>query len=160
MIRKLLLGVEAAAGVFLAAICIIVFLAVVDRFLIHLGFGWPEELARFLLIWCSLLSACVMVHKRGHYAVYYFAEKWLKKDGKMSHLLTTLIYVWCCFVMLVIFFKGFSLTIAMHDTVSSTMRIPKSLVYSSLPICSFIMIITFLEQIYISVKKFRREEEE
>jgi TRAP-type C4-dicarboxylate transport system permease small subunit len=158
MIRKLLLGVEAVAGVFLATICVVVFLAVMDRFLIHLGLGWPEELARFLLIWCSLLSACVMVGKRGHYAVYYFVEKWLKKDGKMSHLLSILIYLWCCFIMLIIFFKGFSLTITMHETVSSTMRIPKSWVYSSLPISSFIMIITFFEQIYTSIKQLKTEE--
>jgi TRAP-type C4-dicarboxylate transport system permease small subunit len=158
MIRKLLLVIEAVAGVFLAAICVVVFLAVLDRFLVHFGFGWPEELARFLLIWCSLLSACVMVDKRGHYAVYYFVEKLLKKEGKIRSLLAIFIYSWCCCVMLIIFFKGFSLTISMHETVSSTMRIPMSWVYSSVPICSFIMITTFFEQIYITIKQLKTEE--
>jgi len=147
MVSNILLITEVVAGIFLSVICVIVFVAVGDRFVLGLGISWPEELARFLLVWCSMLSASVVLGKKIHYTVYYFVEKCIQKEGKVGRLLALIIYVWLCVILFVLLIKGTELTIAMHQTVSATMRIPKSFVYSAIPINSLVMIIILLPEI-------------
>jgi TRAP-type C4-dicarboxylate transport system permease small subunit len=63
--RKGLLYVEwTLAGVFLSIMTLSVFLEVLARYVLHISLSWPEEVARFSFIWCSLVGASIAMERR------------------------------------------------------------------------------------------------
>ncbi len=54
---------EIFAGTMLIAIVIIVFAGVLFRYVFHIGLGWTEEAARFLLIWMTFVGATIAVRR-------------------------------------------------------------------------------------------------
>lgn len=70
MIQRFLVQLlEIVAGICLISMVTVVSIGVLDRFLLQVGLPWPEEAARFLLIWLSFLSAALAVTTKGHYVV-------------------------------------------------------------------------------------------
>jgi TRAP-type C4-dicarboxylate transport system permease small subunit len=51
----------------LAVMFVSILIGVVDRFVLGIGLPWPEELARFLLVWGSLLSAAIAAKHKAHF---------------------------------------------------------------------------------------------
>jgi TRAP-type transport system small permease protein len=58
---------EFVAGLMLIAIVLIVFAGVFFRYFLHIGLGWTEEAARFLLIWMTFVGATVAVKRWSHF---------------------------------------------------------------------------------------------
>ena len=50
---------EVAGAVLLAAVVVIVLIQVVTRYVLHIAVSWPEELARYILVWMMFLGAAV-----------------------------------------------------------------------------------------------------
>jgi TRAP-type transport system small permease protein len=48
--------VDAAGAILLAAIVVVVLSQVVTRYLLHISISWPEELARYLLVWLMFIG--------------------------------------------------------------------------------------------------------
>ncbi len=48
--------VDGAGAILLAAIVLIVLTQIVTRYLLHISISWPEELARYLLVWLMFLG--------------------------------------------------------------------------------------------------------
>lgn len=44
----------------------IVLFGIVERYVLHLGHTWPEELARYVMIWTALLAVPVCAYRREH----------------------------------------------------------------------------------------------
>lgn len=153
MIKKLLVLVEGVAGSLLVALCVIVFLGVLDRFILGLGYGWTEEVSRFLLIWCTFLSGCIVAGKRGHYALFVVIEVVLgKEECKGRHWANIVLQLFFIFILAVLVIKGVTLTIVMHDTFSPTLMISMSWIYSSIPLSSSIMILIALSEMHSSIR--------
>jgi TRAP-type C4-dicarboxylate transport system permease small subunit len=51
----------------LAVMFVSILIGVLDRFVLGIGLPWPEELARFLLVWGSLLSAAIAAKRSAHF---------------------------------------------------------------------------------------------
>jgi TRAP-type C4-dicarboxylate transport system permease small subunit len=66
-VRTLKNPLETLAGLMLVVIVLIVFAGVVFRYFLHIGLGWTEEAARFLLIWMTFVSATVAVRRWAHF---------------------------------------------------------------------------------------------
>ena len=60
----------------------VVMIEILDRFFLHLGFSWPEELSRFLLIWLAFLSAALAVVSRSHYVLDFIYRSLLEDVGQ------------------------------------------------------------------------------
>src|SRR3954453_18506545 len=58
---------EILAGLMLVAIVLIVFAGVFFRYFLHIGLGWTEEAARFLLIGMTFTGATVAVRRWSHF---------------------------------------------------------------------------------------------
>lgn len=63
-------------GLMLIAIVVVVFLGVFYRYVLHLGLGWTEEAARFLLIWMTFTASAVAVDRWSHFQLA-LATSWL-----------------------------------------------------------------------------------
>ena len=57
---------EIVIGCLMAALVLDVWLGVVDRYLVHWQLPWPEQLARYLMIWAALLAISSGIARREH----------------------------------------------------------------------------------------------
>ena len=120
------------------------FLGVLDRYLLHHGFGWPEEVARFLFLWSCCLAAVLAVRRGTHYAVDYLVERYMPGQRNWflvyAHLLTLII-------LLVIIYKGYDLTMVVSSQTSPALRISMAYVYVAIPLSSLLMAVFALSEL-------------
>lgn len=106
---------------------------VFSRYILNTSFSWTEELARFSLIWLSILGAAYLTAKREHLSMDFLYRKFsspVKK--KVSILIEVLIFLFALVVMVV---GGFNLVyITLHlEQLSGTLRIPLGYIYAVFP---------------------------
>jgi TRAP-type C4-dicarboxylate transport system permease small subunit len=142
--------IEIIAGIFFTVMCASVIIGVFDRFIMGMGLPWPEELARFLFIWASLLSAVAVTKKKHHYMVDFFTKR-LFVSEKGKHLLQISVNVICCAVLVIIVYKGIELTSVMSGNISPALSIPMGWIFASVPVCGAMMLIFFIIQSVKSV---------
>ncbi|KZD01415.1 MULTISPECIES: TRAP transporter small permease subunit [unclassified Thalassospira] len=64
--------VERIIAVLMLVLVLDVWLGVVDRYLFHWQLPWPEELARYLMIWAALLAISAGIARREHIGIGMF----------------------------------------------------------------------------------------
>lgn len=134
---------EVAAMILLAVLCAVTFLGVVDRYLLQSGIGWTEELARFLLIWASLLSAATVVHRSAHFCITFLVDMLPARARRAIALLTHLAAIG---VLGVVFVLGVRVTRIMRIQTSPAMDLPMSWIYLSLPVAMGVMLLFLIVQ--------------
>lgn len=120
----------------LIAVITVTFLGVLDRFLLGFGLTWTEELARFLLVWTSLLSAAAAARHGSHFKVDFLSRRFGKIGVQAIALL-------CLAISLAVCFYGVQLTLFFNAQTSPALGLPMSLVYASVPV-SFALIAFYL----------------
>jgi len=61
--------VESIAGVLLALVVVIVLLQVFGRYILRMSLSWPEELARYVLVWLMIFGAAAAAASRSQIVV-------------------------------------------------------------------------------------------
>ncbi|HAI31194.1 MULTISPECIES: TRAP transporter small permease [unclassified Thalassospira] len=64
--------VERIIAVLMLVLVLDVWLGVVDRYIFHWQLPWPEELARYLMIWAALLAISAGIARREHIGIGMF----------------------------------------------------------------------------------------
>jgi len=78
--------VERLCAVFFAAICFIVLLQVVARFVLKIPTPWSEELARYLLVVLTFLGASISIREESHLIaldIFSGRSAMIKKTGRL-----------------------------------------------------------------------------
>lgn len=130
---------EALLVVLFALLVIDVLWQVFSRYFLKGSYSFTEELARFLLIWLSVLGAAYLNAKREHLSMDFFFDKLSPRNQfRLSVFGEGVIFLFALLVMLV---GGSNLVfITMHlEQISGTLRIPLGYVYSILPISGFLI---------------------
>ncbi len=87
---------ELVAGFMMIVMVAVIFVQVFARFVLSTGFGWAEELARFLFIWCVFLGASIGVYYNAHLGiealVKHFAPAGRKAAALIGHLLCVILF--------------------------------------------------------------------
>lgn len=122
-----------------------VFLGVADRYVLSLGYYWTEELARFLLIWCSLLGAAIGVERRLHFAVFYFTERFF--PGRARVAVTIVVVATSSVALLIMLVKGYELAAGASDQLSPALRVPMSWVFAAVPVSALLMLYFLAAQV-------------
>jgi TRAP-type transport system small permease protein len=73
------IALQWVAALMLLAIVLIVLSNVFFRYFLHIGLGWTEEAARFLLIAMTFVAAAVAVKEWGHFRLLLIA-KWIPQN--------------------------------------------------------------------------------
>jgi TRAP-type C4-dicarboxylate transport system permease small subunit len=136
------------------ALIITVFLLVIDvvwgvfsRYVMGEQAKWTEELARFLLIWVSLLGGAVAFGTKGHLGVDFFVGKFHPEAQKLTAVVVHLI---------VLFFAGAVFLIGGGRIVSDALAMEQMTpalgwkmghVYLALPISGVFMILFTIENL-------------
>lgn len=59
-------ALEVVCGLCMAAMVVIVWLGILSRYTVDLGFTWTEELSRYVMIWGALLAVPIGAYRREH----------------------------------------------------------------------------------------------
>jgi len=128
---------EVALIILLAAMAVVVFLQVLFRYMLHLPLFWTEELARYCLVWASLLGAAVALKRGEHIAVTFFLDHFPKRA---SRALTLVAQISVMLILAVMVWGGIKLVLVTSAQISPALRIPMAVPYLALPIGSVIML--------------------
>ncbi|HEX6979723.1 MAG TPA: TRAP transporter small permease [Alphaproteobacteria bacterium] len=123
---------EIATVLLLVAMVLTTLIGVADRFLMGLGMPWPEELARFLLIWTSLLAAAVAAKHRQHFQLAFLY-------GRLGRLWATAVDLACIAALGVVIWQGIRLAQIFHFQTSPALGLPMSVIYASAPVSALLI---------------------
>lgn len=106
---------------------------VISRYMLSASFSWTEELARFSLIWMTILGAAYLNAKREHLSMDFLYRKLTETNKtRVSILIEIVMFLFALIVMVV---GGFNLVYTtLHlGQLSGTLRIPLGYIYAILP---------------------------
>lgn len=112
---------------------------VFSRYVLNTSFSWTEELARFSLIWLSILGAAYLNARREHLSMDFLYMKFSHANKKkVSILIEVLVFL---FAFIVMFVGGMNLVYTtLHlGQLSGTLRIPLGYIYAILPFSGFLI---------------------
>ena len=112
---------------------------VFSRYILNTSFAFTEELARFSLIWLSVLGAAYLNAKREHLSMDFLYQKFSGKSKKKA-----LFFIEICiflFALVVMVIGGFNLvyTTLYLGQLSGTLRIPLGYIYAILPVSGLLI---------------------
>ncbi len=117
---------------------------------------WTEELAKFLLIWVSLLGGAVAFGRQSHLGVDYFVGKLDKSAGQWSRMVVHLVVLFFAIAVLVVGgMRVVSNTLAMEQT-TPVLGWKMGHVYLALPIAGVFVILYTLESGLETLAAIRR----
>jgi len=139
------------AGLFLC-----VMMQIVWRYILKIPLPWSEEVARYLLVWISLLAVAIAFRNDSHIRLDFFITRCPRPLRR---------FVWVLFNLLTLAFLallvGYGIPNALlgKNTFSpglsgsfSTMTFTLFLPYLSVPVAAGIMILNFLDYIFHNLK--------
>jgi len=120
---------------------------VFTRFLMDGQATWTEELARYLLIWVSLLGAAVAFRTKSHLGIDLFVNALAKEPQKWMNVLAQVVVLF--FAVSIFLFGGYSLV---HETFAMEQMTPAlglkmGYVYLAVPVSGVFMVIFTLENV-------------
>lgn len=134
-------------GLLLLDVCWQVF----SRYILQNPSSFTDELARYLLIWLSLLGTAYMVGEKEHIAINLLSKK-------LNPLLQSIIIngSMLSFAVLVMIIGGSYLvnTVLSLDQLSATLQIPMGYIYLAIPLSG--ILISFYSLVNL-VESFKRE---
>lgn len=140
-------------GIF-SLLVIDVLFQVFSRYILSSSFSWTEELARFSLIWMTILGAAYLNAKREHLSMDFLYQKFTEATKvRVSILIEIIVFLFALIVMVV---GGFNLVYTtLHlEQLSGTLRIPLGYIYAILP---FSGLLIMLFSVYHIVKIYSKQ---
>ena len=136
---------EVAVFIIISAMAVDIFIEVIFRYVLLLPLFWTEELARYCLVWSSLLAAGIALKRGQHIAVTFVAERFPKQIRTVAGLGGDILVA---ILLAVILWGGIYLVILTRHQLSPAMRLSMSLPYMAIPTGSAMMLFHVLTSIY------------
>jgi len=129
-----------AIALMMAVMVLAVLIGVTNRFVFKFSISWTEQLARFLLIWISMLGAAAAVRLGSHIGVMFVVTR--LKQWRPFIMVTNAILVIGFLVVVGVY--GIKLCISQSKQVSPVLQLSMFWPYLSIPTGCFFMIIHYL----------------
>ncbi len=126
------------AAVALAWLAIIVFVAVIFRYVFNAPLTWTDEMAVSLFVWVSFLGAAVAMRERRHSGVDNLISK---MSGSPLRVIQALAFVGIAAFLLIWTAKGVEALPILAIQKTPSLQISVSWVYAGLPVGSVLMLI-------------------
>jgi len=134
----------AAVIAMMAVMCAVTFAQAAGRYVFHFSFIWSEELARYLMVWVSMLGGAVAARRRMHFG-FEALVGWLPpRARRATHVLATLVSGGI-FAMLA--WYGVKLARFNMMQVSPALEWPMGVPYAAIPIGAALMTLFLLERL-------------
>ncbi|HOV89350.1 MAG TPA: TRAP transporter small permease [Syntrophorhabdaceae bacterium] len=148
---------EWTAGIILLGLAIFTFFETMLRYTVSYSFTWFQEIANYMLIFCTYLCASIGVKYGTHFSMEALTEY---MPDRASHLLKTIAYLISGIAVLLFIFYGIK---HIHSVIkfgvkSPAMQIPMYIPYIAIPLFSFTMSFRFFALSYKHFLKFVKNE--
>jgi TRAP-type transport system small permease protein len=140
LIDRLFGSLAAIVVVIFATMMALVFLQVVNRYLIGQQIFWTEEVVRMLLVWCVMIGLPVVLYRRQEIKVELFVLP-ARSAERLRGLLAVAASVLFCAILA---YWGFRYTLRALPTVSPTLGISRAWLYVPIPLGAGLGIIALL----------------
>lgn len=134
---------DATALILLASLLIVVCVGVVDRYLLKTGITWTEELARYLLIWVSFISAAIATYKSRHFRVKILVNL---LPRALNRTVMTLMNLLALAVLAVVFVRGIDVALVLAAQRSPAMEVQMNWIFFSLPVSVAAMMLFLVDE--------------
>jgi TRAP-type C4-dicarboxylate transport system permease small subunit len=149
-VRELILRIignplETAICSLFSVMVVVIFSQVVARYVFQYSLSWSEELARFMLMWLSMLSAAYAFKTKSHFALRFVVARFpvsiQKSISIFSHGLVALFLAVLCYysVQFVVGVEGF---------LAPALQIPMQIPYASSIVGCALMLYYVLKNAY------------
>lgn len=132
---------ETAICALLAAMTIIVFSQVVARYVLQAPLSWSEELARFLLMWLSMLSAAYAFKTKSHFALRIVVGRF---PDAVQHVVALLVHVIVAAFFSVLLYYSVIFVAGVDGHIAPALQIPMQIPYASIIIGSALILLETL----------------
>ena len=139
------IALQGIAALMLLAIVLIVLSNVFFRYFLHIGLGWTEEAARFLLIAMTFIAAAIAVKDWGHFRLLLIT-KWIPEGQQRFVQLFAVLVVVAMSLILVRF--GIAISQISWFQTSPTMEWSMGYLYLIVPASGAIMSLFALEHLF------------
>ena len=140
IVDKFNFGLKVLLGVFITIAFIVMSWQIASRYIFNAPLAWSDELVRYLLVWITFIGAGLAIRYSKLIKLEFLFNliKFPKKIETLLRSLATLLTITFCVIILI---YSFEIIQTVHGQRSSSMKIPMSIPYASIPIGSFIMIV-------------------
>ena len=107
--------------------------------------AWTEELSRFLMVWIAFLGSGLLVKEGSHIAVDILQNT--VKNEKVKFFFVKFSNVCMFLVGCIILYFGWFITKKNMEQITPALQLPFSVVYLSLPICGFLILLYSVERL-------------
>ena len=127
---------------------VVVLLQVIFRYVLNLPLFWTEELARYCLVWTSLLGSAVAVKRGRHIAVTILMERF---PPALRRGLTVVALISVAAILTIILWGGIQLVAITRSQISPALRVSMSLPYLAVPVGAGLMLLHTMVGIFETV---------
>jgi TRAP-type C4-dicarboxylate transport system permease small subunit len=135
--------VEATCVVLVAALAVVVFLQVFNRFILKTPLAWSEDLAMLLFQWVAFLGAAVGVKRMRHFGIELVVRRFSEKARHRIEILVPFIVGIVAVVMIT---EGSDLIKFNYARIYSSMDLSYTWAYLPIPVAGLLIIIYLFQQ--------------
>ncbi len=144
-------SLEIALIFLLVAMTLTVFSQVIARYIFEAPLSWSEELARFILIWLSMLSAAYAFKTKSHFALTILVSKLPDNHQKITSFCINIIV---SIFFLIICYYSVIFVHSVNGHIAPALQISMQIPYSSIIVASgLISIFSLLSAVKTILKK-------
>lgn len=143
--KGLIKSLEVLVIVMVVVLTLTVLWGVFTRFCLGRQAEYTDELARVLLIWVAMIGAALAFGEKAHLGVDFFVSK---LDPGARKVLSILVQLIIAILAVLVFIRGgWQLSLSQMGQILPTMPISRGLVYASIPIGGFLILIFAVENL-------------
>lgn len=129
-------------GALFVGMTVVVCVNIVARYFFNYSFSWSEEVARYMLVWMTMIGAAMGVRKWGHFRLE-FLEHSLGSGARFA--LRLLAFGCAAAIGALLLWQGLIwLPITDHQLATAT-QVPMSWIYASLPMAGLLILLFVVE---------------
>ncbi len=147
LVEKIL---EMICTVFVGAIVLVLFYAVVMRYVFHMPPAWSIEASRFMFLWLVMFGAALVTRERSHIEIDFIVN-WLPPKVRFLwvNLLRLVMLAFCG----VLIYYGVKILPIVGQANSPTLEMSMGWLYASVPTGGFLMGVYILELLIRSLRE-------
>ena len=141
----------------LVVMLFVVLLQIFYRYFLGAALRWPEELARFLLVWVALVSFNILIIEEGNISVEIFKKRLPFKYRQSLEILLNIFKV--IFVVIVLYYGYIYTTGSGLRVTTPGLGIKRAWVYAAIPIGAALMLIQLIIKTKQRIERLIKGEE-
>lgn len=132
---------EGVLAALMAAMCVIVFVGVIFRYVLLEPISWTEEVGRFCLVWVSFIGTYLAHRRSQHIGVTVLVDGLTPARQKYVRIVVSALLA---VFMMMLMVQGTAYTTAFARYYSPILELPLGIVYAALPVAATLMLIAIL----------------